>query len=197
MEHDIYKAPQAELVSNLPDTPEFYVVSERKFLILAIATVGTYLIYWFYRHWKNQKLKHSDSIWPVARAIFNIFFTHALFKRIQGKLTEVGKTFTWSPRVMATVFVIASIISNISDRIYAQEGAPVIFSLIGFATLIPMVWSSYKAQQAANIACDDVAGKQNSKITAVNMAWIIFGVIIWMLLLFDLYTEMVGLPASL
>lgn len=197
MEHDIYKPPQAELSQDRPDTPEFYVVSERKFLLLAIATLGMYFLYWFYQHWKNQKIKHGENIWPVARALFNIFFTHALFGRIDDKLADSNINFAWSPNVLATIFVLAAIVGNIADRISAQTGAPPVFALLSLGLLIPLVWTSFKAQQAANLASGDAAGTQNSTITAINIIWIVLGLILWALALLGLFVEFFGLPAGM
>lgn len=197
MEDDIYKPPQSELVSNLPPEPDFYVVSERKFLILAIATLGMYYIYWFYKHWKNQKLKYRENIWPVARSIFSVFFTHSLFNRIQGTLVASNKSFAWSPGVLATLYVVFSLISSITDRLSSQTNASVVFSLVGFVALVPMVFATYKAQQAANLACDDPAGAQNCSITPVNIFWIILGLLIWAMALLGFYVELFGLPPAL
>ncbi len=56
------EAAHSQLISSLPHEPEFYVLSEQKFLILSIATCGMFYFYWFYRHWKNQQLIHSADI---------------------------------------------------------------------------------------------------------------------------------------
>jgi hypothetical protein len=199
MDQDIYKPPQADLTTNLPEKPDFYVVSERKLLILAISTLGIYYVYWFYQHWKNQKLKYKENIWPVARSIFSIFFTHSLFNRIQGALTDAGKNFSWSPNLMATVFILFSIISDITNRLSRTEaeGEFPLFTLIGLLSLIPIIFSTYKAQQAANLACNDPLAKQNSQFTLANFLWIGLGVLFWLLMLFGLYISLWGLPASM
>lgn len=194
MEYDAYKPPQADLTTDLAEEPDFYVVSETKFLILAIATLGLYYLYWFYKHWKNQKIKHNESIWPVARTIFSIFFTHSLFRRIQEKLNADNKSFAWSHSLMATIYVVAAIIGYVTDQGSTLGPSAAMLSLASFATLIPMVWSTYKAQQAANLAMDDPAGAQNSDITPANIAWILLGVAFWGLALFGLYAQMIGMP---
>ena len=80
--HDnIYAPPQVPLETRSaerPALPPFYVVSLRKLVLLSIATVGLYSLYWFWRHWKLHKLDRKLDIWPVPRAIFAIFFAHGL-----------------------------------------------------------------------------------------------------------------------
>ena len=59
MDADVYKAPEAEIVTESTEGLEFYVVSPKKFLIMQISTMGIYSIYWFFKHWKQYKLKHD------------------------------------------------------------------------------------------------------------------------------------------
>jgi hypothetical protein len=84
---NVYAAPTSNL--NAPRTQEngmFYVVSERKFYLLFIATLGMYSVYWFYQNWATYKAGSSygssdaASIWPLGRTILAIFFVHALFR---------------------------------------------------------------------------------------------------------------------
>ncbi len=130
------------------------------------------------------------------RSIFSLLFTYSLFNRIQSKLTEKHKHFSWSPNVAATVYVLAGVIGSVINQISTQTAASSMFSFISFALLIPMVWSCYKAQQAANIASGDKAGEQNSNITPVNLVWIILGILLWVLLLFGFYKGLSDLSSS-
>ena len=34
---------------------KFYVVSIKKFYALFFGTLGTYIVYWFYRHWQTAR----------------------------------------------------------------------------------------------------------------------------------------------
>ncbi len=48
IDKDIYSPPKAELQDIAENTQTtFYVVSERKFTILFLATLGLYELYWF------------------------------------------------------------------------------------------------------------------------------------------------------
>ncbi len=185
MDQDIYKPPQADLI--LPSTePAFYVVSPRKFLILIISTMGLYLTYWFYKHWRQQKLKHNENIWPVARTIFALFFTPALFNRIRGVLIDAGKKFQWSNQLIA-LYIVFSIFHNVSTQLSSKAPGDVTLIVMNLLTLIPMIFATYKAQQNANIACDDPQGEQNNTITPVNIIWILLGILLWTAPLSEFY----------
>ena len=49
------------MVPAVPGNADFYVVSLRKFYLLYIATLGGYVVYWFYRNWKLQKVATGDT----------------------------------------------------------------------------------------------------------------------------------------
>ena len=196
MPYDFYKPPQSDLLL-LDAEPDFYIVSARKFLILAVSTLGIYYLYWFYQHWKHQKIKRSEKIWPLPRAIFTVFFTHSLFSRIQHNLKIQQQPFVWAPSFLATVYVFFSVTGSLADRLSGRMEMPMIMMLYGFLTLIPTTYATYKAQQAANLACEDAHGSHNDRITPVNMVWISLGMILWALSLLGLYIQLFGLPSLL
>jgi len=113
MSDSIYAPPEADVSVDVADEPDFYVVAPRKFYLLAVLTFNLYFVYWFYRNWRRIKERNNEDIWPPARAIFYIFFTHALFKNIDLKIKLLGKTFSWNPGMTATLFVVLSIVSNV------------------------------------------------------------------------------------
>jgi len=195
METDIYRAPESEL-QDTEETAgrEFYVVSKTKFLVLFFATFGLYGIYWFYRHWSQYKRASGEKMLPVMRAIFSIFFTHALFYTIQGRIEESGRSYRWSPALMATIYVIASIAVTIADRISATSTEVSAMDAIGLVTLPLMAWILYTAQKGANIACGDAAGESNANFTPINFLWIVPGVLFWLVVGIGAYELLVGLP---
>ena len=87
-EPNLYAPPASEIRGESPagalQAHTFYVVSIPKFCVLYVATFGVYGLYWFYMHWQRYRRGHGqhESIWPVPRALFSIFFTHALVARM-------------------------------------------------------------------------------------------------------------------
>lgn len=187
MNESIYAPPEAD-VSVVEETEgEYYIVGPTKFLLLSILTMGLYLVYWFYRHWKMIKLRDDSSIWPIPRGLFYIFFTHSLFSDIDEKILRNRLEFNWSPGVTATLVVLISIASNIAGRLSAQNiGSPAMdFISVGLIPLLAFI--ALTAQKAANVASGDPNGESNSKLTGANWAWLILGGLFWILALFGLY----------
>lgn len=178
MDADVYKAPESEIITESPDSLEFYIVSPSKFLILQICTMGMYSIYWFFKHWSQYKAKHNEEMWPIARGIFQIFFAHSLFAAIYLRAKEKNNELSWSADSMATIFVVVSIIGAILG--YFDSLLTSLLSLLPF----PIVtWILYRAQLIANLACDDLKGELNSNITGLNIFWILLGLVWWAMFL--------------
>ena len=85
MDQTIYDAPKAKLddANNDETNYEFYVVGITKFIVLFLATFGIYSVYWFYRNWKLYKIHNNEDIYPVARAIFSIFFVQKVISLVK------------------------------------------------------------------------------------------------------------------
>lgn len=107
---NIYAAPQSEVtLVTEQETAQHYVVSEKKFLILFITTLGMYGVYWFWRHWNMYKIRTGEGLWPWARALFSVFFTHKLFNSFSnGSIEETDEP---SPSIskFATIYVLLAI----------------------------------------------------------------------------------------
>ena len=185
---NLYAPPKAAIADPLAvgSAPEFYVVGSGKFLILYFATLGAYQLYWFWKHWALQRARHQLKVWPVPRALFSIFFAHALNARITGRLEQRGLAYAWSPGGWATLYVVCVILGQILDRVAASGTGWPVTSIIALAMLLPAGLSLAKAQRAANTACDDPDGQRNERLTPANYVWILLGVLLWALVLFGL-----------
>ena len=159
----------------------FYVVAPRKFLILFIGTLGLYLLYWMYAHWACFRRATKGSEWPVARAIFGVFFVHSLFAEIDLSLRRTGSSLRWSPGSSATWAVVLMIVNTVSDRMAARSVGSPVTDLLGLAMVFVLPFPLLEAQRAANAACGDPEGAGNSEMTAANIAWLVLGVVLWAL----------------
>jgi len=185
VDENIYKAPEAELKCyNSGDIDDdLYIVSLKKFSILFISTLGGYTIYWVYKNWKKYNDKHQLGYWPVARAIFSIFFVHSLFGYVDDKLNEKNIDFSWNPTLLATIYVILVIFDRVVDRL-PDMGTISLYLGLG-AILLTFV--DYKifhiAQQAVNASQGEPDGASNSELTFANYFWIVLGLLIWTLII--------------
>lgn len=181
MMQDVYKAPEAELIGpqNMTDASEFFVVSIRKLWIMNLLTIGSYGLVWHYQHWKQFRDSISDrDIWPVPRAIFTIFFVHALFGLIQDSSQQKGGS-PWNANLLATLYILVAIFSSvlgylpIDSFLSTPDAAAILYVVNLVLAVLANTYFLTKAQAHANFACDDVEGIANSKITWLNMIWII------------------------
>ncbi|MBC3882624.1 DUF4234 domain-containing protein [Undibacterium sp. LX40W] len=189
MDNNIYAAPASDLETQTSKNPQshFYIVSEKKFLVLFVATLGIYSLYWFYKNWQFYRDSTGDSVWPVPRAIFSIFFVHALFRRVAEKLDSNQQENTWKHSDLASLIVGAMIIQRILDRLAMKEvGSPFtdVASIFMMFVMVPMF---LRAQKMINLSCNDVDGESNAKFTGGNIAWIVAGSLFWLLVFVGLF----------
>ncbi|KRB07651.1 hypothetical protein [Lysobacter sp. Root690] len=186
MEPNLYAPPTAAVTQ--PAGPadrgnEFFIVSARKFCILFFATFGLYHLYWSYMHWARYRAASGEYLWPVARTLLSIFYTHALTARIDGVLRKAGRGHAWAPGAMATLYVIASIGNAVLDRLSSRGVGSPYTDVLGVLALLPVGWSLLQIQRAANAACGDPRGESNARLTPANYAWIALGAVLWVLIL--------------
>jgi hypothetical protein len=177
MQEDIYASPSSNLedVDSSQFQSEFYVVSKNKFYALYLLTLGLYGIYWHYKNWSINKEKNNDDTWPVMRGLFSIFFTHALFEIVDMKIKDQEKEYKWNPGTVATIVVILNIAINVFDRLSMKNIWSPYSDILSVVLLPLLAISTHKAQQAINIACNDISGEANSNFTMWNFLWMFIG----------------------
>ena len=189
---DAYKPPamdyEVEPQLNAGGSQAVFVVAPAKLLVLGVASLGFYSLYWFYKHWALQRRAYALNIWPVARAIFSIFFVHQLFKAFHTQAAERGPTPAWQPGSQATLFVVLSVVSNLVARMGKFIGESLALDLastaLGLAALLPMV----AAQRVANAAAGDSEGRSNASYSAGNIVVIVLGGLFWLAAIYGFAT---------
>lgn len=181
---NLYAPPQAQIqdasAASTGRAP-FYVVSTTKVAVLMFATFGLYPFYWFWRHWKMHKTDARLDIWPVARAVFSVFFTHALFREFDHRLTRQRIRMSWSPDSWATLYVVSVIAIRIANRLPDEMVSIPAALAVTMAGIVACTVSLVKAQRAANAACGDPAADANRTFTWANWIWIVLGGLFWLL----------------
>jgi hypothetical protein len=181
---------------------QFFPVSEGKLITLYISSLGLYGVYWFYKNWRLQQPLMDKKISPVWRAIFSIFFTHSLFRRINERATDLGKKHQFNANTLATFFVATILVSHIMDRLSTHSAtfAGMINSTVIITSLILLCLSVYpmvKVQATVNRINGDMLGYLNHKYSFGNYALIIFGVFLWLMIVMGIFAESIGLvPAG-
>ncbi len=185
---DIYKAPDAELVSEEDPAKlkSFFTVSSKKLVLMYIVTMGLYALVYFYEHWKAQKIKYELKVIPVLRAVFAIFFVHSLFSKIKKEAEDKGLSDLPALSGLATLFVVLSIVSTILSNVPGEGMGAVVGSLLSIILSVIALIPLLKAQKVANVINDDEEGQANATLTGVNWIFIILGVLFWLMSLFSL-----------
>ena len=176
MSENIYEAPSSKLEPEGSEgtANDFYVVSLKKLNVLFFATFSIYAIYWFYKNWQLIKVRENSNIWPVARGVFSIFFTHSLFNKIEARVEQTGGH--WKGGSLATLYVVVTLISTVMGY-----GSNVFLVLLSFTLIIPIWYPLYSAQYKINVICGDPKGDNNSEFTAANYVFIVLGLIVWVI----------------
>lgn len=186
---NLYAPPVAQVadLASSEQRNEFYVVATYKFFLLFFMTLGIYSLYWFYKHWANYRANHQESLWPIPRAIFAIFFTHSLFGKFDESLVKSGVTHRWSASSNAMWYVILLIITSGLDRLAARSIGSPLTDIASIVLLLPMAMPLHAGQQAANAACGDPKGTRNAHLTVANYIWLVIGFLLWALILVGLF----------
>ena len=164
-----------------PKTYRFYVVSPTKFLILYLGTLGLYGSYWFYKHYSLYLESSDEEITPILGkimsvmigAVISILFVHLIFKLFEKQAKNIGE-YTNSLSIFATIYVIFFITAKAGDHFIKDYSSSALL-----LSLFITGWSLYNAQKVANIACEDIEGTTNNKLTSLNYGWLILGGVLW------------------
>jgi hypothetical protein len=168
--------------------PMFYVVSKRKFAILFMSTFTAYTLYWFYKNWDRYKGRHPEAcrfgsaVSPVPRAVFSLFFTHVLFRKVKAHGCGQPALARWRNNLHATVLVVLMLLSSFSDRLVRGAAG----DYASFASVFVLVLPFLKAQEMINLSCGDPQGTGNDRLSKANWAWLIAGGVLWVLLVIGL-----------
>lgn len=180
-----YTPPNAVL--EIASAQDFYVVSMRKFWIMSIATAGIYYVYWGFRHYQTIRDKSQQPMWPVARAIFMVFFYHDLYRRFAVAALSRSTNFTFNHTQYATANVVVVLISTICGQLSSRAIGMPITNLLPLFLIFAQAYLMAAAQSVANFASDDELGSTNAGITATNVLWMAIGALIWGLVIFSVY----------
>jgi hypothetical protein len=184
MSNNVYAAPRSNLDdhSHAALDDRFYVVSARKLLILTFATFGMYLLYWHFKNWSLHRRATGDSVWPVPRAIFSLFFTHSLFRRFANH-DVTHKRGGWDSDSYATTMVLLMIIGYVLS--WTGQGS-LLFDVISLMLLIPTALLLKQVQLEVNARCGDPTGSSNDTFTVANVVWSLLGGVLWLFVILGL-----------
>ncbi len=164
-----FQPPEAEIEMAPMETDEevkYFPVSNLKLVLMGLATLNFYLVYWCYKNWKYIKLTGED-IWPVPRAIFSGIMNFSLFPRIRSSAEGMGLTVGWSPTGLAFLTLILGMT-------YKLPGS---FSLITYV----VVFGFIPIQNTINeMNVGQPESKMNRSFSGWNVLALVLGGILWL-----------------
>jgi hypothetical protein len=99
-----------------------------------------------------------------------------------------SRTKHFDHRTQAVIFIVLSVVSNITGRIGNKVSDDFVFlDLISLTCAVMTVFPLMAAQRAANAAAGDPEGSTNSQFSLANYAWCAFGLLFWLLVLVGLF----------
>lgn len=190
MTDNVYAPPKAALsaIAESGAACPFYVVSTRKFIILFFATMGMYQLFWHFKNWNRYRFSPgaNASLWPVPRAIFAFLFAHALFRHVAAYRPE-NATEPWNAGGNAWQVAGLMVASILLERLAELAVVSVITGWGSLLILIPLALAYTPVQDQINARCGDPAGRGNDTLTGANIAWCVFGVLLWVLSLIGIF----------
>ena len=189
---------QTDSREDVADNTSFFPVSENKLFTLYLLSFGLYGIYWFYRNWKLQQPVMDKKIYPLWRAIFSIFFTHALFRRINRRAARLEGNHRFKANTLATFYVVAILASHMIDRVDVnlQMPANIVNAGIIAVSLVLFILSVFplvKVQATVNRINHDLPGYLNCKYSLFNYLLIAAGAFLWFMIALGLLLEIMGI----
>ncbi|MGS0498476.1 DUF3857 domain-containing transglutaminase family protein [Pseudoalteromonas mariniglutinosa] len=111
---------------------QFYPVTNAKFILYSILTLGLFINYWSYRNWRAIKIQQNSHIMPIARGIFALFFFYSLFLELLAHSQEHHKKNKVMPNALALIIWLLLMVLTATTRFSA-------YATIGLC-IIPFIW---------------------------------------------------------
>lgn len=143
--------------------PPFFPVGLPKLMVMYFGTFGVYQIYWKYKHWTTIRKRTGESMIPLARAIFQVFFFHLLVKEVNEEADARGLAERLPVGALTVLFVILTISWRLPDPV----------SLIAMLTIVPVAILQHRAN-ALNALAAPLADP-NTRIRAWNWLAAVLG----------------------
>ena len=187
MNDSVYAPPKSDLTNTRAsaNTP-FYVVSPFKMMVLFLATIGTYQLYWHYENWRLFKLRSQiegtsgAKVWPVPRAVFSLFFVHALLRHVKRRAVAENRDTGFNSTLHASLMLLLMLSGTVLGNF--PEASPYLIpaTVIALILLVPTMFVYRAVQTFINQTCGDPLGAANDTFTVANYLWIAFGVLVWL-----------------
>lgn len=164
-----------ESIEGVSDIEEQYLISQKKFIILSVATLGVYCTWWTYKAWRFFQQKEKTDIMPALRALTNVFFLISLLNKIRSYANEKGYGTTYSSVLLYVGFLLVSLLVQLPDPYW-------LLAIGSFVFLI----APFEALNFAKRNSPDLAVIEQDSFNRRQKVLVILGGIFWFLVIFGL-----------
>ena len=165
---------------NTIDQSVFFPVTIKKFLILNIATLGTYGVFWMWRCWRWVKHHQNAVISPLARAFFSVIFFYPLFGAIRHEQEDGRKAPILAGVLLTLGYIVFSIIGTVAGAMDDVSGAEAFASFLVSALIVfipvPLVLWVNRLNTAPDI------NRVHSSWSVHTWLLLAYGVLLWALI---------------
>jgi hypothetical protein len=147
------EAPRAADGVDTRDGPTWFAVGPAKLVVMCLATLGLYQVYWFYQQWRRVRDSGED-VSPLPRSIFGVLFCYPLFKRMAESADAVGASL--SPGPLAVAYILLSVSWKL----------PMPWGLLSVLSVLPLAVAQRVASAVAER--DFPRDDPNRRLTAAN-----------------------------
>lgn len=164
-----------------PPMPMFYVVSVRKLVIMNIASLGLYWLFWSLRNWDLYWESSGKKFMFLPRAALPELFLYALLRRVDQRIRQSGRVYRWSPWGLAFGAIATALLwwALVLIPLPVATGVQVILAVL-LAVLNLVI--QRRIQRAINFHEGDPEGAGNAQFTLVNWLWISLFALGWLIL---------------
>jgi len=165
----------------------YYPISVSKFLVMSVASLGTYVFYWTFKNWQWIRDVKGEANSPFWRSLFAIFMNFSLFPRIAGHDNESGKRLASLAGFLALLYLVIYLAGSISDLIVDEDDLVVsmlvlVFQLAGeILIILPFVIHILWLNQG-----NPESTKLNSQYHWHGIYALVLGLVLWVLVAFGM-----------
>ena len=162
-------------------TPMFYVVSVRKLIVLNIATLGFYWLFWSLRNWDLYWSASGEKFMFLPRAVLPELFLYSLLRKVDRRIRGAGKAYRWSPWQLT----FGALLTALLCWMLVLIPLPLANGLGGVLAILLAVLNlviQSRIQRAINFCEGDTDGAGNAQFTLVNGLWILISALGWLVM---------------
>lgn len=135
----------------------------------------------------NKKVEQSK-ISPLGRAIFTVFYCYDLFKKVLQSAKKYGYGDSYSPGLLATIYIILLLVGNGLSRIEETTlQLDIFWLLIASSAFIPLL----SIQKAINYNNSKIVQNynENREFTTGEITLTVVGIIFFLLVLLGIFAS--------